>query len=103
MKNLYNKGRFRGYEYGKIPPYMKKIGNRKWRSTVQKELENELSTDSMTKVQLLQKKSKKKLRIKVKITLLDQGKKYSRYCTYPSEKQLRDSSKRNNVINVVFK
>ncbi|QYS87622.1 hypothetical protein JJC03_07375 [Flavobacterium oreochromis] len=51
-RNLYNKGTYRSYEYGKIPPYMKKLGNRKWRSNTQKELEKELSLKTVACVHL---------------------------------------------------
>ncbi|MFK7079415.1 hypothetical protein V3470_13290 [Flavobacterium oreochromis] len=74
-RNLYNKGTYRSYEYGKIPPYMKKLGNRKWRSNTQKELEKELSLKTVACVHLQKKKSKRNQRTNVKITLLDQSNK----------------------------
>lgn len=42
MKNLYNKGPFRSHEYGKIPPYLKKFGNKKWRRTEKSAIEDQL-------------------------------------------------------------
>lgn len=105
MQNHYNKGRFRGHEYGKIPPYLKKLGNRKWRRTASKEtniLHSELFFE--TKVQLPKKVFKSKERIKVKITFLEINQvTSSRYVTYKNLKALNDSTKRNNVINVVVK
>lgn len=103
MQNLYNKGRFRGCEYGKIAPYLKKLGNKRWRRTANKEtnlLDSELFFE--TKVQLPKKTSRSKERIKVKITFLEFNQvKYSRYVTYKNVKSLKDSIKRNNIINVV--
>jgi len=43
MKNVYNKGTFRSYEWGKIPPYLKKYGNKKWRRAENSEIEDQLS------------------------------------------------------------
>ncbi len=43
MKNVYNKGTFRSYEWGKIPTYLKKYGNKKWRRTEISEIEDQLS------------------------------------------------------------
>lgn len=104
MQNLYNKGRFRGHEYGKIPPYLKKLGNRKWRRTASKEtniLHFELFFE--TKVQLPKKVFKSKESIKVKITFLGYNEtKTARYITYKNRKALHDSIKRNTIINVVF-
>lgn len=42
MKNIYNKGTFRSFEYGKIEPYLKKHGNKKCRRTEKYEIENQL-------------------------------------------------------------
>ncbi|WP_169051606.1 hypothetical protein [Flavobacterium sp. H122] len=103
MQNRYNKGRFRGHEYGKIPPYLKKLGNKKWRRTPIEEtklLPTELFFE--TKVQLPTKASKSKERIKVKITFLEFNQvKSTKHVTYKNIKSLKDSIKRNNVINVV--
>jgi len=41
MKNLYNKGSFRSYEWGKFGVYLKKYGNKKWRRTEKSEIENQ--------------------------------------------------------------
>jgi hypothetical protein len=43
MKNLYNKGPFRSYEWGKITPYLKKYGNKKWRRTQKSVIEDQLN------------------------------------------------------------
>lgn len=106
MKNLYNKGKFRGFEYGKIPPYLKTLGNKRWRRTAPMELRSLESEEASlpTNIQLPQKNSKTKARIKVKITFLEYNqKKTSRYLTYKSVKALQDSMKKNTVMQVVFK
>ncbi|MCA6068670.1 hypothetical protein JI747_015995 [Chryseobacterium sp. RG1] len=40
---MYNKGPFRSYEWGKIPPYLKKYGNKKWRRTEKATIEDQLN------------------------------------------------------------
>lgn len=95
MKNLYNKGRFRNYEYGKIPPYLKRIGNKKWKRTANTET-IALNTKVFfeTNVQMPQKAFKPKERIKVKITFLGYNEtKTSRYVTYKNRRALHDSIK----------
>lgn len=64
MKNLYNKGPFRMYEYGKIPTYLKKYGNKKWRRTEKFEIQQQLSE----LVKFRKKRRKKQVLIYVKIT-----------------------------------
>lgn len=103
MQNHYNKGRFRGHEYGKIPPYLKKLGNRKWRQTAKEINISHSELFFETNVQLPKKRFKSIERIKVKITFLGYNEtKTSRYITYKNRKALQDSIKRNNIINVVF-
>ena len=44
MKNLYNKGKYRSFEYAKhLRPFLKRIGNKKWRKTEKQEIENQLN------------------------------------------------------------
>ncbi|WP_170148719.1 hypothetical protein [Flavobacterium endophyticum] len=43
MKNLYNKGRYRNREYAKhLRPFLKKLGNRKWRMQASLYIQNQL-------------------------------------------------------------
>ncbi|MGD1320421.1 hypothetical protein [Chryseobacterium sp. 2R14A] len=93
MKNTYNKGTFRSFEYGKIGPYLKKHGNKKWRRTEKSEIENQLS--ETTKF-FKQRKKRRKL-IWAKITKEIYGKTHSDYRSFYSEKSFQDSIKRANV------
>lgn len=81
MKNLYNKGTFRSYEWGKIGPYLKKCRNKKWRRTEKSEIENQLiETTKFFK----QRKKRRKI-IWAKITKEMYGKAYSEYKSFYSE------------------
>ncbi|WP_312825669.1 hypothetical protein [Epilithonimonas sp.] len=96
MKNLYNKGKYRSFEYAKhLRPFLKKIGNKKWRKTEKQEIENQLND-----FVLFQKARKKKqFKIWVKITTKDNVRKYSEYKNFYSEKSFQDSIKRNSVTH----
>lgn len=93
MKNIYNKGTFRSFEYGKIGPYLKKHGNKKWRRTEKSEIENQLSEDFKF---FKQRKKRRKL-IWAKITKEIYGKTHSEYKSFYSEKSFKDSIKRASV------
>jgi len=93
MKNIYNKGSFRSYEYGKIGPYLKKYGNKKWRRTEKSEIENQLS--EITKF-FKQRKKKRKL-IWAKITREVNGKTNSEYRSFYSEKSFKSSINRAHI------
>lgn len=99
MKNLYNKGSFRNHEYGKLTPYQKKYGNRKWRRTIASEIE-----DQLRELVRFQKSRKKKQRlIWVKITREIEGRKYSEYKGFYTEKSFRSAVNRSHVISYFFK
>lgn len=95
MKNNYNKGPFRAHEYGKIPPYLKKYGNKKWRRTATSEIDDQLT--EWTKFRKSRKKKRK--RIWVKITIEIRGKKHSDYRKFATEKSFKDSIKRAHIIS----
>lgn len=95
MKNNYNKGPFRAYEYGKIPPFLKKYGNKKWRRTATSEIEDHLK--EWTKFRKSRKKKRK--RIWVKITIEIRGKKRSDYRKFATEKSCKDSINRAHIIS----
>lgn len=47
VKNLYNKGRFRSREYTKhLRPFLKRIGNKRWRKTRLREIKNQLRDEN---------------------------------------------------------
>lgn len=93
MRNIYNKGTFRSFEYGKIGPYLKKHGNKKWRSTEKSEIENQLSET----IKFFKQRRKKRKLIWVKITKEIYGKTHSDYRSFYSEKAFKDSINRANV------
>jgi hypothetical protein len=94
MKNLYNKGTFRSYEWGKIPPYLKKYGNKKWRRTEKSAVEDQLSEE----VKFRAKRRQKQKLIWVKITKEINGRKYSDYRKYATEKSFKNAIKSAHVI-----
>ncbi|MCY0977875.1 hypothetical protein PGH12_16035 [Chryseobacterium wangxinyae] len=93
MKNTYNKGTFRSFEYGKIGSYLKKCGNKKWRRTEKSEIENQLSDT----IKFFKQRKKKRKLIWTKITKEIYGKTHSNYRSFYSEKAFKDSIKRANV------
>jgi hypothetical protein len=93
MKKIYNKGTFRSFEYGKIGPYLKKCGNKKWRRTEKSEIENQLSET----IKFFKQRRKKRKLIWVKITKEIYGKTHSDYRSFDSEKAFKDSINRAHV------
>lgn len=93
MKNIYNKGTFRSFEYGKIGSYLKKHGNKKWRRTEKSEIENQLSET----IKFFKQRKKRRKLIWAKITKEIYGKTHSEYKSFYSEKSFKDSIKRANV------
>lgn len=94
MKNIYNKGTFRGHEYGKISPFQKRTGNKKWRRTIPSEIEDQLTEW----IKLRKSRKKKRKHIGVKITREINGVKRSDYRKYATESSFRDAIKRAHVI-----
>lgn len=76
MKTLYNKGRFRSYEYAKhLRPFLKRIGNKKWRKTGKLEIEDQLNDFASFR----KARRQKQLVICAKITKERNGRKESVY------------------------
>jgi len=99
MKNLYNKGKYRSFEYAKhLRPFLKRLGNKKWRKTKKQEIENQLNDF----VRFQKARKKKQFKIWVKITTEDNARKYSEYKNFHSEKSFQDSIKRNSVTRFFF-
>ncbi|WP_332454037.1 hypothetical protein [Chryseobacterium aquaticum] len=98
MKNIYNKGAFRSFEYGKIGPYLKKHGNKKWRRTKKSEIENQLSE---TIKFFKQRRNKRKL-IWVKITREINGRTDSDYRSFYTEKSFKSSISRAHITRYIL-
>lgn len=94
MKNLYNKGTFRSYEWGKIPPYLKKYGNKKWRRTEKSAVQDQL----IEEVKFWKTRKKRQKLIWIKITKEIDGKKYSDFRKYATEKSFKNAINRAYVI-----
>jgi hypothetical protein len=93
MKNIYNKGTFRSYEWGKIPPYLKKHGNKKWRRTEKSEIEDQL----IETVRIFKQRRKRRKLIRAKITREINGRKDSEYRSFYSEKSFKSSISQAHV------
>lgn len=93
MKNVYNKGTSRSYEWGKIPPYLKKYGDKKWRRTESSEIEEQLSET----VRFFKQRRKRRKLIRAKITREINGRTDSDYRSYYSEKSFKSSISRAHV------
>lgn len=93
MKNVYNKGTFRSYEWGKIPPYLKKYGNKKWRRTEKPEIEDQLSET----VRFFKQRKKRRKLICAKITREINESKDSGYRSFYSEKSFKSAVNRAHV------
>ena len=107
MKNLYNKGSYRGYERAKhLRPYWKKNANRKWRASEEAAVEEALTLEqnitNAIRNPVIKKKAKKRIKVKIKFKKYN-DKISSVYTSYRSYKQLEDAIRRNNVIAVLFK
>lgn len=93
MKNLYNKGTFRSYEWGKIGPYLKKRGNKKWRRTEKVEIENQLNET----IKFFKQRKKRRKLIWVKITREINGRTDSDYRSFYSQKSFKSCISRAHI------
>lgn len=51
MRNIYNKGRYRSFEYKKsISKFLKKIGNRRWRFEAKNESQHEIINENLIEI-----------------------------------------------------
>jgi len=94
LNKTYHKGKYRGGEWGKhIRPYLKRLGNKRFRKAATLLEENELRLFSR------HKKKKGRKTIKVKITFHSLSRKsYSYYRSYRNMKDLRNAVNRPNVL-----
>lgn len=99
MTNIYNKGRFRSGEWAKhLRPFLKAIGNRRWRRTVNKLKNLDFELDDNETIEF-KTKSKSKKTIEVKFKLKSIGDRtYSYRAKYRNLRAANDAMKRNNVI-----
>jgi hypothetical protein len=107
MKNIYNKAKFRGYEYAKhLRPFLKRKGNKMWRKGASATIDDQIVANNYdSQVCLSCKTIKKKVKktIKLKITFLGcADKKYSRYVSYRTIKDAQNAINRNRVVGVIF-
>lgn len=93
MKNVYNKGTYRSFEYGKIGSYLKRNGNKKWRRTEKSEIEDQLSETT----KFFKQRQKRRKLIWVKITREINGTTDSDYKSFYSEKAFKSSINRAHV------
>lgn len=98
MKNIYNKGTFRCYEYGKIGPYLKRYGNKKWRRTVQSEINDQLCES----IKFRKTRKKRQRMIWVKITKEINGRKRSRHKKFYTERSFRSAVNSPHVIRYFY-
>lgn len=95
LNKTYHKGKFRGGEWAKhLRPFLKRLGNKRFRKIATTLEENELKRFSNSK----RKKGRKRIKAKITIKLFG-DRKYSYYKSYRSMKDLENTVKRPNVIN----
>jgi len=102
MRQIYNKGRYRGYEWDKhISPFLRKVCNRKWRHDGKAGL-RDFDEDMLLAVAPLNRRKYKKPRsIVAKITYKWYGGLITtRRLTFKSERSFEESIKRANVLRV---
>jgi hypothetical protein len=93
MRNIYNKSSFRAGEYDKIPQYLQKYGNKKWRRTEKSEIEEQLSET----IKFFKQRKKKRKLIWVKITREMNGRTDSDYRGFYSEKSFKSCINRAHI------
>ena len=99
MTNIYNKGVYRGGEWAKhLRPYLKKVGNRRWRRTA-----FNLERTDLEQLEISPNKTKtikgSKNTIKVKFTIKSIGDRTVSYkAKYKTLRSAQDAIKRNNVL-----
>lgn len=100
MTNIYNKGCYRSGEWAKhLRPFLKKVGNRRWRRTTFKLVNDEIVEEEYDFPNLKKHKKQKKI-IEVKFKLKSFGNKtYSHTEKYSSLRAANDAVRRNNVIH----
>lgn len=98
MRNIYNKSSYRAGEYGKIPQYLQKYGNKKWRRTEKSEIEDQLSET----VKFFKQRKKRRKLIRVKITREINGRTDSDYRSFYTEKSFKSSISRAHITRYIL-
>lgn len=99
MTNVYNKGRYRSGEWAKhLRPFLKTIGNRRWRRTANNLMNLDLASDNETINLKTRSKSKKTIEVKFRLKSIGE-KTYSYRAKYRNMRAANDAMKRNNVID----
>ena len=100
MKNIYNKGKYRDGEWAKhLRPYLKRIGNKRWRRTSSTIAVNEYDAAIS---EIISPRTKKRIRklIEVKFRIRSIGDRtYSYKQKYHSLRSAKDAMKRGNVVD----
>jgi hypothetical protein len=104
MKNIYNKGKYRNREWAKhLRPFLKKVGNRKWRIEAKYQIQTDLLIDYQSEqeiekiVKRIPRKQKKKVKVKITTTEFN-GQISSTTRKFHSLKAMKNSLARNNVL-----
>ena len=98
MTNIYNKGRYRSGEWAKhLRPFLKTIGNRRWRRTASNLKNINLVLDNETIDLKTRSKSKKTIEVKFRLKSIG-DRTYSYRAKYRNLRAANDAMKRNNVI-----
>ena len=98
MTNIYNKGRYRSGEWAKhLRPFLKTIGNRRWRRTASNIKNLDLVLDNETIDLKTRSKSKKTIEVKFRLKSIG-DKTYSYRAKYRNMRAANDAMKRLNVI-----
>ena len=101
MTNIYNKGKYRSGEWAKhLRPYLKMIGNRKWRRTANRLKNIDLESCENEIINFKSSGKSKEKTIEVKFRLKSIGEKtYSYRAKYRNMRAVYDAMNRNNVID----
>ncbi len=98
LNTIYHKGRFRCREWAKhLRPYAKRVGNKRFRKNVSALIEDELMEDCISWPKKTNKKS-----IRVYITTVRNGFKYSSIQKFRSLRDAKNSINRSCVIRYKF-
>ncbi len=101
MKNLYNKGRYRSHEYGKIPSDLRKRGNRLWRITAPQDIKEALDLEAgIVPAFRCRKTGRREIIVRIKHESF--GRKSSRTSQYRTMRDAMNAACRNTVKHVFF-
>lgn len=93
LNKTYHKGKYRGGEWAKhLRPYLKRLGNKRFRKAA-----GNLEEEELRKYRYTRSKGRKTIRVKITVKLFGDGK-YSYYKNYRNMKDVENSVNRSNVI-----